>query len=128
MGGDGSHRHPLLGRWAPNLAVITDQGKTQVAEMMHGGKGVLLDLARRSVLHEVAANWADRVDAVAARCYDRPAKLDALLIRPDGYVAWVASSDNADQESQTGLRSALERWFGEALATRQKQRSATAQQ
>lgn len=120
-------RHPLLGRWAPNLVLTTEQGKTQVAELMHGGKGVLLDLAGRSVLHEVAANWADRVDAVAARCYERPAKLDALLIRPDGYVAWVASSDDSDQESQTGLRSALERWFGEALATRQKQRSTTAQ-
>ena len=127
MGEDCGDRHPLLGRWVPNLVLITEQGRAQVAELMHAGKGVLLDLAGRSMLHEVAANWADRVRAVAARCYQRPAKLDALLIRPDGYVAWVATSDEADRESQAGLSSALKRWFGEAVATPQKPHSAIAQ-
>jgi len=52
--------------------------------------------------------WADRVDAVYARVADRPAA--ALLIRPDGYVAWA--TDTFGPAVETGLHSALERWFG----------------
>lgn len=117
MGADGSDRHPLLGRWAPNLALHNEPGTTHVAALMHAGKGVLLDLARRAALHDLAANWADRVNAVAARCYEHPANLDALLIRPDGYVAWAARSDEGEHESQQRLRSALEKWFGAAGST-----------
>lgn len=112
MGADRHDRHPLLGRWAPNLALHTERGTTRVAELMHTGKGVFLDLAGRPALHDVAANWADRVDATKARCYERPANLDALLVRPDGYIAWVATSDDGNEESQGALRAALEKWFG----------------
>lgn len=107
-------RHPLLGRWAPNLTLRTERGTTQVAELMHAGKGVFLDIAGRPALQDIAANWTDRIDAITALCYERPANLDALLVRPDGYVAWVARTDNRDDESQGTLRAALERWFGTA--------------
>ena len=122
--GDSGERHPLVGRWTPNLSLVTEEGKKQVADLMHAGKGVLLDLASRPALHELAANWADRVDAIAAGCYQRPAKLDALLIRPDGYVAWVAKSDESDQECATALNSALKKWFGAATNPAQQERRA----
>ncbi|HET9000141.1 MAG TPA: FAD-dependent monooxygenase [bacterium] len=118
MDADRGDRHPLLGRWAPNLTLRTERGTTRVAELMHAGKGVFLDIAARPALHDVAAHWADRVDATMARCYERPANLDALLVRPDGYVAWVATSDDGDGESQRALRAALERWFGAAANQR----------
>jgi 2-polyprenyl-6-methoxyphenol hydroxylase-like FAD-dependent oxidoreductase len=109
MGADPGDRHPLLGRWAPNLALHTERGTPRVAELMHAGKAVFLDIAGRPALQDVVADWADRIDAITARCYERPANLDALLVRPDGYVAWVARSDGKDEESQRALRAALEK-------------------
>jgi hypothetical protein len=99
------------------LPLIREHGKTQVAEWMHAGGGRLLNPAERTALDEVALKWRDRLDAVTASCYERPAKLDALLIRPDGYVAWVAGTEEPDRECQSGLRAALERWFGTEAAT-----------
>jgi hypothetical protein len=113
MGGPSDHP-PLLGRWAPNLALHSERGTTRLAELMRAGKGVLLDLGARPALHEIAAEWADRVDATSAVCYERPANLDAMLVRPDGYVAWVISSDAGADESQRTLGAALEKWFGSA--------------
>jgi FAD binding domain len=124
MGSDGGARHPMAGRWAPNLPLIRERGKTEVAELMHAGRGVLLDLAGRTALHEVAAKWTDSVDAITASCYERPAKLDALLIRPDGYVAWAAGPEESDQECQSGLHAALEKWFGTEGATPQRRGAA----
>jgi hypothetical protein len=77
-------------------------------------RGVLLDLAQRSALHGVVMKWADRVEMVAARCYERPANLDAVLIRPDGYVAWALRSGDGDEESKRSMCAALEKWFGAA--------------
>lgn len=114
MGAGPGHGHPLLGRWAPNLTLRTEHGTTRVAELLHAGRGVFLDIAGRPALHGAAANWADRVDGITARCYERPANLDALLVRPDGYVAWVAGSNDGDEESQGTLCAALEKWFGAA--------------
>jgi hypothetical protein len=49
---------------------------------------------------------------VAACCDERAAPADAFLIRPDGYVAWVASAQDADDEAAKQLRYALTTWFG----------------
>ena len=46
-----------------------------------------------------------------ARCDERPANLDAMLVRPDGYIAWVGGSDGHASVSEKTLRSALEQWF-----------------
>lgn len=113
--GDGPHgRHPLVGKWAPNLTLHLERGLTRVGELMCTGRGVLLDLAGRPVLRNLAAKWADRVEVTSARCYERPTSLDAMLIRPDGYVAWVLKSSDGEEESEDSLRAALERWFGRA--------------
>jgi 2-polyprenyl-6-methoxyphenol hydroxylase-like FAD-dependent oxidoreductase len=87
-------------------------GKTRVPRLMHSGRAVLLDLADRTAFRNAAAGWSDRVDVVRARCEEQPAAADAFLIRPDGYVAWVASAQNADYEAEMQLRCALETWFG----------------
>jgi 2-polyprenyl-6-methoxyphenol hydroxylase-like FAD-dependent oxidoreductase len=114
-GADRSDHHPLLGRWAPNLALHSEHGATHLAELMRAGKGVLLDLGERPALHEIAANWADRVEVASAVCYERPANVDAMLVRPDGYVACVVSSDAGEDTSQRTLGAALEKWFGRSL-------------
>ena len=87
--------HPLAGRWAPDLALTTPAGASSVAELLRPARGVLLDL------------WKDRVDIITAHCTAPPAA--ALLIRPDGYVAWATPPDAPDHD---GLRHALTTWFG----------------
>jgi len=104
----------LLGRWAPNLVLHTERGPAQVAELMSSGKGVLVDLTERSVFHHVITQWDDRVRSVSAGCYERPANLDALLVRPDGYIAWLLRPGVADEEAAETLVSALKMWFGTA--------------
>jgi hypothetical protein len=112
MTGDAGENHPLLGRWAPNLTLQNEHRTIRVAELMRAGKGLLLDLTGRPALATTASKWGDRVEMTTARCDDRTANLDAMLIRPDGYVAWAISSADRDNESERSLRAALEKWFG----------------
>ncbi|MFE0463958.1 FAD-dependent monooxygenase, partial [Kitasatospora sp. NPDC058965] len=81
-------------------------GQGRLYDLMHGGRGLLLDRTGRLSV----AGWADRVDQVD-RVLAVGAELDApaALLRPDGHVAWIG-------EDQEGLRGALERWFGVAAA------------
>lgn len=105
-GGDtryGSGSHPLTGRWLPDLPLDTADGATRVAVVLRTGRPLLLDLAGRGRTTAAAAGWADRVDVLAATTPDPPA--DAVLVRPDGHVAW-AGDDPAE------LAKALRRWFG----------------
>jgi len=95
--------HPLSGRPVPELTL--GDGR-RVAELLHDARPVLLDFDGGA--GETARGWADRVDVIEAATAERPAA--ALLLRPDGYVAWAADAFGADEE--TGLRAALGRWFG----------------
>jgi 2-polyprenyl-6-methoxyphenol hydroxylase-like FAD-dependent oxidoreductase len=113
-GAQSSRRHPLLGKWAPNLALHVGPDTTHVAELMTSGKGVLFDLGERSALRDVVSKWADRVLAVSARCYERPVELDAMLVRPDGYIAWACRPGDETVQADEALRAALYRWFGGA--------------
>jgi 3-(3-hydroxy-phenyl)propionate hydroxylase len=107
--GDG---HPLLGRRMPNLDIATANGATSVYRSLHAARPVLINFDAQK--HADIAAWTDRVDAVDARC-DGPWTLpaigtvpapDAVLVRPDGYVAWVGRVDAPD------LTDALTTWFG----------------
>jgi len=107
----GADHHPLAGTFAPDLALRTDDGPTSVAELLHSARPVLLVLADRPDLVEVARGWKQRVDVHVAEAEERPA--DALLIRPDAHVTWAAAVDEPAASAAPALREALARWFGE---------------
>jgi hypothetical protein len=96
--------HRLSGRLMPDLTL--DDGR-RVAELLHDARPILLDLSGGAAA-SVAGAWAGRVDVVTAAMAQAPAA--ALLIRPDGYVAWAA--DAAEETDLQRMRAALERWFG----------------
>ncbi|MFI6925883.1 FAD-dependent monooxygenase [Nonomuraea spiralis] len=106
----GTEPHPLAGTFAPDLVLHTDQGVTSVAELLHAARPVLLDLAGRPELRELAREWHDRVDVRTAKTDERPA--DVLLIRPDAHIAWAAAVGEPDGTAATALREALSHWFG----------------
>jgi 2-polyprenyl-6-methoxyphenol hydroxylase-like FAD-dependent oxidoreductase len=106
--------HPLLGRRMPDLDVVTDDGPVRVYTLLHDARPLLLDLGEPGGLD--IAPWADRVRSVDAE-YAGPWELPAIgtvaaptavLIRPDGYVAWVGDG------TERGLSDALTIWFGPA--------------
>jgi 3-(3-hydroxy-phenyl)propionate hydroxylase len=104
--------HPLLGRRMPDLDLVTESGPRRVFTLLHDARPVLLNLGDPGALD--IAPWADRVKQVDARyagVWELPvlgavAAPAAVLIRPDGYVAWVGGG------SDEGLRDALTTWFG----------------
>jgi 2-polyprenyl-6-methoxyphenol hydroxylase-like FAD-dependent oxidoreductase len=102
--------HPLTGTFAPDLTLQTDRGAISLAGLLHTARPVLLDLADRADLREVARDWQDRVDVRTAETDDRPA--DALLIRPDAHIAWAATVDEPTDTAAPALRQACASWFG----------------
>ena len=77
---------------------------------MRTARPVLLDLADRHDLREIAGNWQHRVDIHTATTDHRPA--DAILIRPDAYVAWAATVAEPAETAAPALRDALSHWLG----------------
>jgi bifunctional hydroxylase/dehydrase len=104
--------NPLLGRRMPNVDLAAHSRYATVAQALHGGRGVLFDLADSAPLRHRAAGWTDRVDIVTGPAHDLGnsplAGTAAVLVRPDGYVAWAAPGSRGD------LPAALLRWFGAA--------------
>jgi 2-polyprenyl-6-methoxyphenol hydroxylase-like FAD-dependent oxidoreductase len=104
------NQHPSTGAFVPNLTLHTGHGTITVAELMHHARPVLLDLADRPELREIAQDWQPRIDIHTATTDHRPA--DALLIRPDAHIAWTATIDEPTHSATTALREALNHWFG----------------
>jgi hypothetical protein len=102
--------HPLLGKLAPDLRLETADVGTRVAELMRAARPVLLDLDAGAGAADAAADWAHQVSVVTARCLKGPAPAAALLIRPDGYVAWATDAGTSDPAA--GLDEALRTWVG----------------
>ncbi|MEU7633256.1 FAD-dependent monooxygenase [Nocardia sp. NPDC049220] len=109
------NNHTLTGAFAPDLILHTDDRTTRVAEIMHAARPILLDLANRADLRDAARGWQHRVDIRTAKAENCGA--DALLIRPDGYIAWAATIDEPADTAEDGLRAALSLWFGTPAAT-----------
>ncbi len=108
--------HPLLGRRMPDLDLVTANGPLRVFTLLHPARPVLLNLGEPGGFD--ITPWADRVRLVDAK-YDGTWELPAIgavtapiavLIRPDGYVAWVGDL------TQLGLADALTTWFGPPAA------------
>ena len=104
--------HPLLGRRMPDLDLVTADGPLRVFTLLHHARPVLLDLGAPGGVD--ITPWADRVQLIDAG-YVGPWELPvvgevtaptAVLIRPDGYVAWVGDP------THQGLSDALTTWFG----------------
>lgn len=104
--------HPLVGRRMPDLEVETADGPVRVYTLLHEARPALLNFGHGGAV--AAGRWADRVrlvDAGYAGEWELPvlgavSAPSAVLVRPDGYVAWVGEG------SDTGLSDALARWFG----------------
>jgi 2-polyprenyl-6-methoxyphenol hydroxylase-like FAD-dependent oxidoreductase len=104
--------HPLLGRRVPDLDIVAPSGTLRVFSLLHEARPVLLNFSGPGRLD--ISPWADRVRLVDAHCagpWELPvvgsvAAPTAVLVRPDGYVAWVGEGSDA------GLVEALSRWFG----------------
>src|SRR6185437_3871877 len=104
--------HPLLGRRMPDLEVVTTDGPRRVFTLLHEARPVLLALGEPGRID--IAPWADRVrrvDATYGGAWELPVlgavtAPKAVLIRPDGHVAWVGEG------TDDGLRDALTKWFG----------------
>ena len=108
--------HPLLGRRMPDLDLVTADGPLRVFTLLHEARPVLLNLGEPGGFD--IAPWADRVQRSTPRTpgtWELPVlgavtAPTAVLIRPDGYVAWVGEG------TQEGLVDALTTWFGPPAA------------
>jgi 2-polyprenyl-6-methoxyphenol hydroxylase-like FAD-dependent oxidoreductase len=108
--------HPLLGRRMPDLDLVTANGPIRAFTLLHDARPVLLNLSEPGAFN--ITPWADRVKLIDAK-YDGMWELPvlgavtappAVLIRPDGYVAWVGDL------IQRGLTDTLTTWFGPPAA------------
>jgi 3-(3-hydroxy-phenyl)propionate hydroxylase len=108
--------HALLGRRMPDLDLVTADGVLRVFSLLHRARPVLLNLGHPGPLD--ITPWADRVQLISAEyvgAWELPAigaiaAPTAVLIRPDGYVAWVG------ERTELGLADALTTWFGTPTA------------
>ncbi|MGK6320041.1 FAD-dependent monooxygenase [Sphingomonas sp. DT-204] len=100
LGGD----HPLVGRSVPDFE-LADGRKT--GELLREGKGLFLDFASRAPFQALARRWKGRITYVAADAKDRLG-LSAVLVRPDGFVAWASGTAPDEEEAAQ----AASRWFG----------------
>ncbi len=107
--GDG---HPLVGRRMPDLDLVTADGPLRIFTLLHDARPVLLNLGQSAEFD--VTPWAgrvQRVDATSAGAWELPVIGEvtappAVLIRPDGHVAWVGDLDDP------GLSDAMTTWFG----------------
>jgi hypothetical protein len=103
--------HPMVGRSAPDFELADG---TRLGELLRNGKGLLLDFDAGSPLAALASRWSDRIVYVASDVKDRLG-LSAVLLRPDGVVAWAGEATFKHEE----VFEAASRWFGDPEEVRQ---------
>jgi 2-polyprenyl-6-methoxyphenol hydroxylase-like FAD-dependent oxidoreductase len=102
--------HPLVGRSAPNFDLVDG---TKLNERLRAGRGLLLDFEARASLRALADRWGDRICYVASAAQDRLG-VSAVLVRPDGVIAWVGEIAPGHEEAGQ----AMLQWFGHPDAVR----------
>lgn len=95
--------HPLMGRSCPDFELADG---TRLGTLLRTGSGLLLDFSPQASLNALDGRWGDQVRYVASAAKDRLG-LQALLVRPDGFVAWA--SDTTPSPAQVAQAAA--RWF-----------------
>ena len=95
--------HPLVGHSVPNFEF---EDGTSIGGLMHDGLGILLDFDQNPSLKVFTTEYGDRLKYISANAKDR-LDLRAVLIRPDGIIAWASANDPDYGE----LRKAAARWF-----------------
>jgi 2-polyprenyl-6-methoxyphenol hydroxylase-like FAD-dependent oxidoreductase len=98
--------HPLVGRSAPDFELVDGR---KLGELLLDGRGLLLDFDASADLRAINQAWRDRINYVACDVRDRLG-ISAVLVRPDGVVAWVSDPDNQDELAKVAAR-----WFGAPL-------------
>jgi hypothetical protein len=97
------------GRFFLDLTLTVDGEQVQFGDLSQDGRAVLLDLADSPAVRAAVEDWADQVAVIQARTDELP-DVSAVLIRPDGYVAWTLRT-GADFDPST-LTASLTRWLG----------------
>jgi 2-polyprenyl-6-methoxyphenol hydroxylase-like FAD-dependent oxidoreductase len=106
--GSDADAHPLAGRWVPDFAVAGADATRRVAELARTGRPLLIDLTEGAVVAAAISDVAERITVAAGRPVGE-VSATALLVRPDGYVAWASSEPKPDVDE---LRRVLAHWFG----------------
>jgi hypothetical protein len=96
--------HPLTGRSAPDLEF---EDGSRLGPLLQDGTGLLLDLAAKDEMSTLGKRWNGRLKYVPAQAKDNKG-LAAMLLRPDGFVAWATDAD----PNLTALEETISRWFG----------------
>ncbi|QNK63386.1 FAD-dependent monooxygenase [Pedobacter sp. PAMC26386] len=99
--------HPLAGHSVPNFEL---EDNTTIGELMQDGKGLLLDFDGNATLKALADEYGDQMKYVSAQAKEQLG-LNALLIRPDGYIVWAADNEPNEQ----AIRQAADLWFSTAV-------------
>ena len=96
----------LIGCSAPDFEL---EHGTRLAEFLHDDKGLLLDFSESEQLCTFAQRWKERLKYVSTGAKDSKG-LTAILVRPDGFVAWATESEPDASAAETSI----EHWFGDA--------------
>jgi hypothetical protein len=100
---DLGEEHPLVGRSCPDFELLDG---TRLGALLRDGNGLLLDFGRQASLEALDGLWGDQVRHVASDAQDRLG-LSALLVRPDGFVAWASDTTSRPEDATR----AAARWF-----------------
>ncbi len=112
----GPDAHPLVGHWVPDFGVLTADGSRRIAELARDGRPLLVDLTESGAVAGAFAEIADEITVAAGQPVGEIAAT-AVLVRPDGYVAWASSAGTPDADEVRELRGVLAQWFGIRTAT-----------
>lgn len=114
----GEVAHPLVGLFAPDAVFKTASGPRRIVELLRDGRGLWLGPKPQRALRSLLGKYADRLRIELARDGFRDAcGAEALLVRPDGHVAWAANSKTSFTPD---LDAALSRWFGHPRSSQDK--------